>query len=274
VEGYGRGRKPGIEVQRTQVPQDRGKPSTQNGGFATRLAVWLASLLACVSFCLLLVLAQVPRRGYRLVLHNEYVQVFDLRLRPEEQAPLHDNIYDLFWIALDNGILQWDSREGSSKELRLEAGDARLFLSHEINSLRNKTAGPVHSVVVELRRQRFATGSCPCSSDVARAVCGCAPAPRLPSLWALAIQGTTFAETTLESGQSLNELHHRDNTLLVAIRLTQLQHEVNVRNSWQAVHPGSARIELAPGDVEWLPEGKHRLTNVGDKEARFITIEF
>jgi hypothetical protein len=238
-------------------------------------AAHLVTLVACLYLAhLLLAPAQTPGRGFQLALHNDYVQVFDLTLRPEEQAPIHDNVYDLLWIALDNGILQWESREGSVKELPLELGDARLFLSHEVNSLRNKTAGPLHSVVVELRKQRFATGSCHCSSDVARAVCGCEHAPRLPRLWALAIQGTTFAETTLESGQSLKELQHRNNSLLVAIRLTQLQHEVNFGDSWQPVHPDSAQIELAPGGVEWLPEGEHRLTNVGDKAARFITIEF
>lgn len=238
-------------------------------------AARLVSLLACPLLAYLTpALAQVPGRGYRLALHNEYVQVFDLRLRPEEQAPIHDNIYDLLWIALDNGILEWQSRERPFRELQLEAGDARLFLSHEVNSLRNKTAGRTHSVVVELLRQRFATGACRCSSDVTSAVCGCAHAPRLPPLWALAIQGTTFAETTLESGQSLNELHHRGNTLLVAIRLSQLQHEVHVDDTGRLMPPDSTQIELAPGDVEWLPEGKHRLTNVGNKAAQFITIEF
>jgi hypothetical protein len=236
-------------------------------------AVFLISLLAALSLsCLRPLQAQVPGPASRLVLHNDYVQVLDLRLRPDEQAPIHDNIFDLLWIALDSGMLEWESQGGSIKELQLEAGDARLFLRHEITSLRNKTGGPVHGVVVELRRQRF--GSCPCSSDVARAVCGCTLAPRLPALWALAIEGTTFAEVTLESGQSLNELHKRDNTLLVAVRWTQLQHEVSVGNSWQPAHPDSAQIELVPGAVEWLPEGKHRLTNIGDKATRFITIEF
>jgi hypothetical protein len=238
-------------------------------------ALIAACLHACLMVsCLLAAPIQPQAHGDRLVLHNEYVQVFDLTLAPEQQAPMHDNIYDLLWIALDSGILQWESREGSITELQLEAGDVRLFLSHQINSLRNKTAGPLHSVTVELRRRRFVAGSCGCSSDVARAVCGCARAPRLPSLWALAIQGITFAETTLESGQSLNELNNRNNTLLVAIRLTQLQHELSLGNSWHPALPDSGYIELSPGGVEWLPEGKHRLTNVGDKAARFVTIEF
>jgi hypothetical protein len=31
---------------------------------------------------------------------------------------------------------------------------------------------------------------------------------------------------------------------------------------------------LKLGEVIWMPQGKHRLRNIGNRKARFITIEF
>lgn len=210
--------------------------------------------------------------SYRLVFHNRYVRVFDAEIRPEQQAPIHDNANHLLWISLDTATVQFESRDGLARELHFDAGDARLFRTHEVASLRNKTGGTLHAAIVEM--PRLGRGGCGCATDVESVVCGCSRQGRLPAFWALAIEGATLAETTLEPGQSLKESTVRDDTLLVAIRPLQLQHEVNLGRAWEWVASAPTKLELSAGGVEWLPEGKHHLTNTGESPARFITVEF
>lgn len=210
--------------------------------------------------------------AYRLVFHNRYVQVFDLELGPDQKAPIHDNTNDVLWLSLDSGILEFESRDGTTRDFQFEAGDVRLFRRHEVSSLRNKTAGPAHTVILEL--PRLGRGGCGCSTDAERVVCGCSRAGRLPRLWALVLDGATLAETTLEPGQSLKEVSDRNDTLLVAIKPVQLEHETSSSNALQADRSNPVQIALPAGGVEWLPEGRHRLTNVGANAARFITLEF
>ena len=193
-----------------------------------------------------------------------------MELGPDRQAPIHDNTNDLLWLSLDSGILQFESRDGTTRDFQFEAGDVRLFRRHEVTSLRNKTAGPTHTVILEL--PRLGRGGCGCSTDAERVVCGCARAGRLPGLWALVLDGATLAETTLEPGESLREVSDRNDTLLVAIRPLQLEHDRS--GGHERVPSTPAQIALSPGGVEWLPRGRHRLTNVGPNTARFITIEF
>ena len=214
--------------------------------------------------------AQSTAPAYRLVLHNRYVQVFDLTLAAGHQAPFHDNTNDLLWVSLDSGILEIQSRDEEMTDFQFQAGDARLFRRHELHSARNKTAGAVHSVIIEL--PRLAEGGCGCATEVERVVCGCARFGRLPPIWALALYGATLAETTLEAGQSLKESTDRDDTLLIAIMPLELRHETS--SASQMPGAGAGLINLTPGGVQWLPEGRHQLTNVGTKPARFITIEF
>ncbi len=40
-----------------------------------------------------------PQPVFQLIFHNRYVEVFDLELQPDRQAPIHDTIYDdqQFW---------------------------------------------------------------------------------------------------------------------------------------------------------------------------------
>jgi len=217
---------------------------------------------------------QTPPPHYQLIFHNRYVEVFKIELAPGRQAPIHDNIYDLVWIPLDNGILEVQQGNGERKQMQLDAGDVRFFRSHEVNSLMNNTHGPVHGVVVEIRRRGASRGNCGCTADVESAICGCGRSPVLPPYWALAIGEVTLAGTTLQSGQSFEAANNRDDTLLIAISRIQLRHEVNLGNQCESVPSPPTTLERLPGGLEWLPQGRHHLTNVGDKPARFISIEF
>jgi hypothetical protein len=213
--------------------------------------------------------AQTTSPVYRLIVHNHYAQVFDLNLGPERQVPIRDNNNDLLWVALDSGILEVQSRDENARDFHFQAGDVRLFRRHELRPARNKTGSTVHSVIVELLRLN--EGGCGCATEVARVVCGCAPSGLLPPYWALALYGATLAETTLEPGQSLKESTNRDDTLLIAISTGELQHEGSTSKTQATL--GSV-LTLQPGAVNWLPEGRHQLTNIGTTAARFVTVEF
>ncbi len=209
---------------------------------------------------------------YRLIFQNQYVEVFDLELDRDRQAPIHDNLYDVLWIALDGANLELQGVDGT-RELELGAGDLRIFQKHAMKSLLNKTGGTIHAVVIYLRHgSGFA--NCGCLSEVERAICGCSDAGHLPDIWALAGSEFTLSQATLQPGDALREISERDDTLLVALRPLDLKHEVNAGQREEWAPSASTLIHLDTGEVEWLQKGKHHLTNESNKPARFISIEF
>ena len=92
-----------------------------------------------------------PRTRFSTDFPYRYVEVFDLELQPDRQAPIHDNIYDLVWIALDDEVLQIEQREGGTKELQLFAGETRFFPGDKVKSLVNARK----SVQFSLRHHLF-----------------------------------------------------------------------------------------------------------------------
>jgi len=93
----------------------------------------------------------------------------------------------------------------------------------------------------------------------------------------LAFEGSGFAalyegtpvisENQLQAGASTPMHEHRGPHLSIALADVEMRSDA----------PGSApqTISASKGDVQWVPAGvKHKLTNVGDRPARWITMEF
>jgi hypothetical protein len=88
-------------------------------------------------------------------------------------------------------------------------------------------------------------------------------------------QPLTVQTATLASNQELEDASERNSTLLVAIaplRLRDMNNLAEEGESWKSGPPRT--IELQKGETAWLTEGMHRMRNVGNSVARFITIEW
>jgi len=96
----------------------------------------------------------------------------------------------------------------------------------------------------------------------------------LPAFWAEVIGDLTFAGAALEPEQIFLAETNRDDSLLVTLTPAHFQHQFNLGEQSEWVLTQALEKNLKPGEVIWMPRGKHRLRNIGRKETRYITIEF
>jgi hypothetical protein len=233
----------------------------------TWIALWLFFLAAPFT-------SQQPSRLlYQPIFHNRYVGVFRLELPPLRQGPIHEPPDDLVWIALDDSTVEVTHLDGAREALHFSNGDVRLFRRWDVRSLTNLTAGPLHSLVVDLRSAGLTSGGCHCTAEVEKSICGCNSA-HLPAFWAGVIGDITLAGATLEPKQSFQAETNRDDSLLVTLTPAELEHQFNLGRESEWIPSKPQRQNLQLGEVVWMPEGKHRLTNIGHRKARFVTIEF
>jgi hypothetical protein len=238
-------------------------------------------LLCCSFQCLgLLLLASLAWGGqqddlrYRLLLQNHSVRVFGLELLSGRQAPVHDNMYDGFWIALDDTTLEVDQRGSGKREFRMWSGDAHFLPAHNVHSIVNLSHDRVRALLVELRLRGWTGRTCDHTGEVESAICGFSGATRLPLFWALALGDLTLSGVTLSTGRAVEQQRTRGDTLLVAITSLKLLHETNEGQEWEWVPSPPTPISLLAGEVAWIPRGKHHLHNSGDITVRFLTLEF
>ena len=222
--------------------------------------------LAVLLLAPLVVWGQGPRDArYRPVFHNDAVAVYRLELPPGFHAPSLQNQHDVVWVALDAATLTFMDSDQRKKAVRFAAGDVRFFRSFTTESLVNDGEATFRGVLVQLN-QRTSSGSCPCDSDVEKTVCGCPGGQDLPDLWALALRNVTLAGTTLAAGQGFARGVPRGDMLLIALTA------VDLRDETDAARP-PAIIQLQAGEAAWIAAGRHRLRNVGNAAARFVTVE-
>ncbi len=203
---------------------------------------------------------------FRPVLDNGSVNVSILELPPHLRAESYQNTHDVIWIALTEADVSFADSENGKTEVSFRAGDVRFFRSFHAKSLANAGGTVFRGVAVELKGRGLAS-ACDCNARDAKFVCGCSGATHLPQLWALGLGGITLAGTELAPGEKFRNTVERDDTLLVAVTVLTLGDEGD----------GSALPEvmrLQPGEAAWLKAGAHRLSNLGNAPARFVTVEF
>ena len=211
--------------------------------------------------------------SYQHIFHNRYVTVFRLELPSLRQAPIHQAPDDLVWIALDSSRIEVKHSDGVVQELDLRNGDVRLFRRWDLVSVTNLSAEPIHSVVVDLKLTGLTSSGCTCTVEVQKSICGCSAA-HLPEFWAEVTGNLTMAGATLGPEQTFFAETNRDDSLLVTLTPAHFQHQFNLGEQSEWVLTQALEKNLQPGEVIWMPRGKHRLRNIGRKETRYIIIEF
>lgn len=239
-------------------------------------SLWaLAAEALTLALCLLASCSaqQLAPLRYALAFHNAYASVLRLDLPPRRDAPIHDNQDDVLWIALDDQMLAIEHADSRTDQTWLRAADVRLFSRRDLHAISNAGHAPLHSVVIHIEGLRVPFAACSCSRLVTPQyrVCGCSSA-RLPLYWAEVIGDITISGGTLQPGQSLSESGARDDTLLVSVTPSYFQHDLGDNWNWAPAAPRG--VALMPGGVLWMPEGKHRLSNIGERRATFVSIEF
>lgn len=204
---------------------------------------------------------------FRPVFDNDSVNVASLELTPRFHAESYQNTHDVVWVALNDGVLSFADSENQKTAVNFRPGDARFFRSFHAKSLSNLGETTFRGVVVELKARGLVT-TCGCGASAQETVCGCPEAAHLPQLWAVGLGGITLAGTVLAPGERFRSAVERDDTLLIAVTALVL------RDGDATLTAAAEAMRLQPGEAAWLKSGLHRLQNVGNAPARFVTLEF
>ena len=93
--------------------------------------------------------------GTKLLFENDRVRVWDFRLAPGEQMPLHRHTTDFLYVVIGDGELQTLFPDGTADPPRtMHDGDVRFreVADESVHAAKNVGSMPWRNIVVELKR--------------------------------------------------------------------------------------------------------------------------
>jgi beta-alanine degradation protein BauB len=92
--------------------------------------------------------------GTRLLLENDRLRVWEIRLEPGERAPFHRHVMPYFWSCVDGGIGRQRLTDGTMRVRRYRAGDTEFWAQSAedplVHDLENVGESVLRFVTVEL----------------------------------------------------------------------------------------------------------------------------
>jgi quercetin dioxygenase-like cupin family protein len=235
----------------------------------TEYRVKTAAMIAAVLLCAALAAGQeaVPveqEPHHKLVLENEYVRVWRVEVPRGGFVKRHVHQGAFLQISSGSECLDGTKLRDCTVTLTEPEVESAIGVGHH-GSTRwlevdlKRPLGELECGVARVQRLH----SCPPKVDVT-ATSHAGVHRRSTKLAAVRL----VAEEQELSVGGETELHeHTAPHLVVAVSDLRLRSEAPVGEPQQ--------IAAAAGDVQWVPAGvKHKLTNVGDRPARWITLEF
>jgi len=193
--------------------------------------------------------------AHRLVLQNEYVRVFEVRLPPGDATLWHLHVHDGVSVRLSDAIIEDQPKDGQAKTYRLRRGEVTYgatptALTHQVRNVGETT---FHNVYVELLTPPGV------SADHTRAA---APDPRI----VLENDRVRALQRILAPGEATALHTHASRAVGVPVTAGRLE---------IADPEGAAKtVEVKVGAVQWIEPGTtHRLKNVGDAAIEIVDIE-
>jgi quercetin dioxygenase-like cupin family protein len=221
-------------------------------------------LLPCLALFALAQTATAPavpvleEPHHHLAIENEYVRVFKVEVLPHAETLLHRHDHDYVFVTIGDARVV-NAPEGKAPvELKLADGETRFTRAPLVHVAKNLSGQSFRNVTIELiqdQANRDAAGTFPevVSPEVQKVL--------------FVQDGVRVSEYRLAPGATLPRHEHKRPHLVVAVSDLDLRSDVE----GQGPMPGKFKA----GDVKWLPGGySHTLTNTGQKEARFVTLEF
>jgi len=215
------------------------------------------------------VLAQAPaveltaEPSHHLALENEYVRVFKVEVAPHAATLLHHHGHDYVFVTLGDARVSNEVEGKAPVELKLSDGETRFTLGNFAHIARNLSDRAFRNVTIELLQdEKVRTAPSPWPMEGGDREF---PGGHVKVLFVR--DGARVSQVELAPGATIPSHHHSGPHLLVAVS------DLEVRSNVEGQGPMPGRLQS--GDIKWLPGGyTHTLTNVGQKRARFVTVEF
>ncbi|HTA22091.1 MAG TPA: hypothetical protein VK763_01050 [Terriglobales bacterium] len=202
--------------------------------------------------------------SHHLALQNQYVRVFQVEVPPNVATLMHRHRHDYIFVTLGASEVSNQVAGKPPVTLKLQDGEVRSVDGNFAHIARNLASTPFRNVTIELLQDEKAHSTPPPSWDDDRSL----QVLHGGTQEILFVKdGVRVSETELQIAGSVPKHHHAHPHLVIAVTDLLLRNDV----------PGkpASNVEMKSGDIKWIEAGlTHSLTNVGDAEAKFVTLEF
>jgi quercetin dioxygenase-like cupin family protein len=220
-------------------------------------------LLPCLAIFTLAQTATAPavpvleEPHHHLAIENEYVRVFRVEVSPHSETLLHRHDHDYVFVTIGASQVV-NAVEGKSPvDLKLANGETRFSRAPFAHVARNLSDASFRNVTIELLRDRI-TREDPSFPELA--------SPQMQKVLFVE-DGVRAGETRLAPGATLPRHEHKRPHLVIAVS------DLDMRSNIEGQSPIPVKVKA--GDVRWVPGGyTHTVTNTGQQEAWFVTLEF
>ena len=202
--------------------------------------------------------------SHHLALQNQYVRVFQVEVPPNAATLMHRHRHDYVFVTLGPAEISNQVAGKPPVTLKLQDGEVRAVDGNFAHIARNLAPTPFRNVTIELLQDEKAHTTPPATWDDDRSL----QVLHGGTQEILFVKdGVRVSETELQIAGSVPKHHHAHPHLVIAVTDLLLRNDV----------PGkpTSNIEMKSGDIKWVEAGlTHSITNVGDAEAKFVTLEF
>jgi quercetin dioxygenase-like cupin family protein len=202
--------------------------------------------------------------SHHLALQNPYVRVFQVEVAPHAATLMHRHGHDYIFVTLGPSEVSNEVAGKPAVTLKLQDGEVRATDGDFAHIARNLAATPFRNVTIELLQDEKAHTAPPPKWDDDRSL----QVLHGGTEQILFVKdGVRVSETELQIAGSVPRHHHAHPHLVIALT------DLTFRND--VVGKGASNVEMKSGDIKWIDADlTHGLTNVGTKEAKFVTLEF
>jgi quercetin dioxygenase-like cupin family protein len=201
---------------------------------------------------------------YHLILENRYARVFKVGIAPHAATLMHRHRHDYISVALNSTAFSVQVEGKAAAVVKMQAGEPVFVEGNFAHLMRSLSAAPYRSLTVELMQNAQAHKSSSSKWDEERGLHILEGGVRDVMF---VRDGVRVSQIELQPGGMLPKLHHPGPYLIIALTGLDLKSET--------VGRGASQLQLAAGDVQWMRGSvPDSLMNVGEQQAKFITLEF
>jgi hypothetical protein len=202
---------------------------------------------------------------HHLLLQNEQVRVFEVRLRQSEQSFVrHENNF-LVVTLTDSDVVMWPEGRSDIESYRFGAGDVRFFFGGRAIGTRNNQTGEYRSITVEFLDPAVTTFGYQAGSgewNYGDSVLRPPVDPHAKFSNSLDLSAAIASDVQLLAGDLLAAPENPSSELLIAVTDFDLRGAVDLHT------------RKSSGEVVWLDPGrKYAMRNASAEAARFVWIE-
>jgi len=200
---------------------------------------------------------------HRLVLSNDQVRVFNVEIAPKEATLMHRQGHDYVYVALGASEVVNTVAGKDPVTVKLQDGETNFLAGGFAHAARNISSQPFREVVVEFLQDEKLRKARSHWEDER----GLDILERGTKEILFVKDGVRVSETELQPGGMEPKHHHAGPFLVVALTDYELRNEI--------VGKAAINISMKAGESQWIAGGfDHMVMNVGQRPAKFVTLEF